>query len=298
MNMENDHLEKLKKMLENGEIDQKTYDDITERWGNASNTATETTHEKKENSERQRSGKVRISGSGNLSDIYSEELHVSGSAHINGFVDSDVISISGSAKVSGDLKCNEEFEVSGSVAIAGDIDGKAIRFSGSLTGNSLKCKTLDVSGRVKILKDILAEQIEVSGNISSEDINAKIQHLSGAVRTGNVTGEEIRISGKIEANDVVCKRFEMEIYGSKSEMKKLKAEAVEIKYGHGRFSGFFQRNVNIDEINCRRAFLQGVISKSIRGDEIIVGEGSEIEYAEGRIIKLEGGTVKEKKIVP
>ena len=91
----------------------------------------------------------------------------------------------------------------------------------------------------------------------------------------------------------------MELYGQSSRIKTLEADAVEIKYGRGRlFDRFFLRQVEISEIHCKRASLEGVISKSVWGDEIFVGSGCEIDYVEAKNIHIsDGGIVKDKKIV-
>ena len=299
MTMESEYIEKLKKMLEEGKIDQKTFDEITERWGGENQSSKENTEKEESGEGRTRSGRVRISGSGRLSDVYSEELSISGAATVDGFVDANTIHISGSGHINGDVKSSDEISVSGSAKISGNIDGNDIDSSGSLKAGSIKCKTLNISGGLEVKEAIKADDMKISGGVTTKEIDAKIQKLSGYIEAETIKGEEIQIAGKIRVNAVSCKRFDMELYGQSSRIKTLEADAIEIKYGHGRlFDRFFSRQVEISEIHCKRASLEGVTSRSVVGDEIFVGSGCEIDYAEARSIKItDGGVVKDKKIV-
>ena len=129
---------------------------------------------------------MNISGSGQVAaGEYNEKISISGSGKINGNVRCIGVSCSGSMRSVGDLECSENIGVSGSahfeksvaaenISVSGSarIDGDAkakesIKISGSAKiGGSVKCSLLSCSGSVDIGSEGEAEEIRISGRIN------------------------------------------------------------------------------------------------------------------------------------
>ena len=129
---------------------------------------------------------MNISGSGSVaSGEYNEKISISGSGRINGNVRCIGVSCSGSMRSVGDLECSENvgvsgsahFEksvsadnisVSGSVRIDEDANAKgSIKISGSAKiGGNIKCSLLSCSGSVDIGGEGEAEEMRISGRIN------------------------------------------------------------------------------------------------------------------------------------
>ncbi len=297
MTMDNDKMEKLKDMLNNGDLDQETYDEIVRRWEGEGGSSAGSEDKKVEEKApgRERSKKVSVAGAGNLSDVYTHEFNGSGSVKISGYLDADRIDISGAGHIDGDVKSSELIDVSGAIRIAGKVDAKEIDSSGSMKAEEISCYSIESSGSLQVQKGLRAESMDVSGGTRAETIEAETLKSSGALGAESVSGGEVYISGKIQTGSVTCRRFEMEIYSSSSRIGKLEADAIDVKQAR-RF--FHSGKVEIADIKCKRALLEGVISKSVVGEEIIVGDDCDIEYVEGRNVKIsENARVKEKKIL-
>lgn len=291
--MEDSRIEKLKELLDSGALDQATYDEIVSRWENGSEASgTEEKENGESSSGRQRSRRVNVSGVGKLSDVYTQEFRGSGSVHVDGYLDADRIDISGAGRVEGDIISSEHIDISGSARVSGSVTAAEMETSGSMRAESLKCNSIESSGSLRVERGIEAEKIDFSGSAKAQSIVAGVVKSSGGLYSDTITAEEAYISGKIQSKEVDSKRFEMELYGSSSRIDRLTSEIVEIRQAKKIFTG----SAEIKEIICKRAHLEGVKSKRITGDELVIGDGCDIDYAEGKTIKVQhGARVKEKK---
>lgn len=128
---------------------------------------------------------MHISGSGHIpAGEYSEKISVSGSGKLDGNIRCVALSCSGSVKGTGSVSCSEDLRVSGScyiekgvsannISVSGafktdeDIRAeKSISISGAIRcGGAIKCTSLSCSGVVALGKDVEAEEIKLSGQI-------------------------------------------------------------------------------------------------------------------------------------
>lgn len=150
------------------------------------------------------------------------------------------VSVSGSAKVRGDISC-ESFSASGSCGGTGNIkcDG------------DFKCSgAMHLTGEV-----ICGGEFKVAGSASFDgDIEAHIIRIAGAVKGRNFRGDIVKLAGAINANGDV-EAEEAHISGGGDIAGLLNAEKVDI-----RFNG-----------NCNRLKVG-----SIGGSEIMVGNDSSV----------------------
>lgn len=293
--MEDKYIEELKKKLESGDISQELFDEITRRWGNEKSVSS---REERDSAETPggRKGITKISGSGHLSDVTSEYFKISGSGKVSGKVNVDNMSVSGSGHVEDDITVSQTLETSGSLRALKRIEAETIETSGSLRAGSIKAGTIESSGSLKVEEGIVAREMEISGSCQTGSITADSLESSGSLEAETITGKDIEISGAIRADTVDCDSFSMSVDGGSHRNSIRKLNAGEVKITARR--RFFKSTIDIEEITCTEGYLESVKAKKVIADEVVVGDGSVIDYVEARVIKTSGDAViKEKKVL-
>jgi len=295
--MESDEIRKLREMLESGVITKDVYDEILSRWGNSGNSNSGPTEKESTGQERTRNRgeTIRVSGSSSLSDVYVKEIRVSGSSNIEGNCDANVIHISGSTGVGGDVISSDTIKVSGSMRVKGKILGNSVSSSGSLHASEIHCRNLDSSGSIHISGSITAEEAHLSGSCEAKNLKVNDLESSGSIRAEIIESDTIVFHGNIRSENVICRDIEIEIYNTGGRIKNLEAESIIIVPKMRIFShGYIQ----IDQIKCKKGDFDGLRSSRVVGDDLHFGPNCNIDYAEGKKITIEdGANIREKKIV-
>ncbi len=159
---------------------------------------------------------MNISGSGHISaGEYNDKISVSGSGKIDGNIRCIALSCSGSVKGAGLIICSEDISVSGSCHFTKSMSSKTVKVSGSVKvdeditatdtvkisgsvrcGGTIKCSALKCSGSADIGKEIAADDVYISGRINCAGlVNAeKIEiSLDGLCKIGAIGGSEIKV---------------------------------------------------------------------------------------------------------
>ena len=142
---------------------------------------------------------MHISGSGHIpAGEYNDKISVSGSGRLDGHVRCTAFSASGSAHCAGDLECTEDIRVSGSAHIDGNVTANAVSVSGSAhfggdltaketvriagsgsVGGDVKCGVLHCAGSIKVEKGIEAEEFRSAGSLRCGGlVNAETVEIS------------------------------------------------------------------------------------------------------------------------
>ncbi len=293
--MEDKYMEELKRKLEQGEISQELFDEISKRW-KSKNEGDEGNATGSDSGSTEKHGTTSVSGSGHFSSVTAEYFRISGSGNVSGDVDVDNMTVSGSGKVGGNIKVTNIMETSGSLRADKLVEAGTIESSGSLHAGSIKANLVDASGSLKVTGFIDSKRIDISGSCTAESINSEELECSGVVRAESMKGGWIRISGGIRAESVECRNFEMSVEGGahRGQIGRLLADSVKVTSR----KRFFRSTLEIGEIRCKTASLECVKAQKVFADEVVVGDGSEIDYVEAKVIKTSGDAViREKKIV-
>jgi cytoskeletal protein CcmA (bactofilin family) len=261
--MDEDLKRKMKEKLDQGIITQELYDEILTRWKTTQdedNKKEKNPEEKHENKEHERNSTVNVMGLGKFDDIYAKELTVSGSVKVSGNVDVSNMDVSGAASIGGNITLSGDLDISGSL----------------VAGGSISCESLDLAGSLK------AEEL-VSGKIDS----------SGwlTIKKG-IKAEIINIDGAIESDGVDCNSIQIDISSTRGKITKLLCNTVNIRRQRRIFRS---ASIKIDEITCKTAELEGVIAKSIIGDDVTLGDGCEVDYVEASTLKMSENAIVRKR---
>ena len=223
---------------------------------------------------------MNISGSGTIAaGEYNEKISISGSGRLDGNVRCQSLDCSGSVKGTANVVCSEDarisgschieqslsaqnINVSGSLKVGGDVIGKGeIKLSGgSSCGGSLKCESFDCSGG-----------LEVGGEIEAEEIR-----ISGAIKCGGLMNAEkidINIDGHSNSSRVgSIGGGEIKIQ-SKANKVKRKLLLNKIIGCGGRFS--------VDEyIEGDVVTLEDVTAPKVVGRIVSIGAGCEVDFVQ------------------
>jgi len=213
---------------------------------------------------------VKISGTGKISgDILCSEFHISGSGEANGNVESDSFKINGSGNVKGNLK-SQEIKVNGSANFYGDIS----------------CNNITISGSSDIAKNLDAQMVKINGSAKIVgDCNTEKFHSCG----------EFEIGGLLNADDIY-----VELYWSRSHVKEIGGENIRVMRGPNRHGvlkflgllGVHSPSLETDSIEGDEIYLENTTAKVVRGNNVTIGTGCSIGLVEYKGVYEKSGDTK------
>lgn len=199
------------------------------------------------------------------------------------------VDVQGFGKIKGDVEC-EKLHCAGHLGIAGNVRGAAAKVEGnaSISGN-VELKTIEVYG-----------QLDVDGNLSFSklrvDGNAKVD--------GHLTGEEVKVRGMLKTSG----DCEAEVFSAKGaftvggllnagrievylhagcEAKEIGGEYIEVKKGGSSTLNKLLKHIfnsmtilSADTIEGDDIYLEYTRAKVVRGKNVTIGPGCEIELVE------------------
>lgn len=246
--------------------------------------------------------RVNISGSGKIyGDLRCAELHASGSANVSGnvYCEGDA-HCSGAGHFNGAFEC-KELHASGACRISKNLKCTAAHFSGaSKVGGSVECENGRFSGATEVAGDITFKDLRMSG-VSKILGNASGDNaiISGITEIGGLLNAE-NIEIIINCNEVNLHRSLVNIKEIGCTNITVTPRTADVGSLFGRFFGkSFAQNprpliqsevIEGDEVNiCYTK------AKSVRGRNVRIGDGCEIERVEysGSIEIAEGAKVGE-----
>lgn len=216
----------------------------------------------------------------------------------------------------------------GNVTMNSSVDCIRIKAVGDcIVNDELKMESGSITGNLTVKNSLIADRLKIAGNLTT-GINASIKHSSlyGDINIdGNFVGEKIsargfltvkancnadtfkskcvfKINGLLNADEI-----DMELYGN-SSIREIGGEKITIKKGsksifHKLFGTFmmpnnlYNGNLTTDLIEGDELYLESTKAKIVRGKNVIIGPGCDIdllEYSE-KFNQLNDAVVKEKR---
>lgn len=196
-------------------------------------------------------GDVTIAGAGNVrGDIDAITFKVAGAGDVVGNVTASTLSISGTATINGDVKAGT-MTVSGTGDVRGNVAADILKVAGSAT----------VSGRVDAQRVEIRGTTKIGGDVSAEVFDAQgVFSVNGLLNAGTVN---IRLYGGCDARDIGGERIEV---------------ALGKTWGWIPFFG--ERNLTADSIEGDVVVLEYTRAKVVRGHDVRIGDGCEIDLVE------------------
>lgn len=220
-------------------------------------------------------GNISISGSGRTSGGKYDEVKISGSGDINGDLECNLLSVSGSAAVHGAVKARR-VGVSGSARFDSDIEAEETRVSGSASfAGAARGGRMSFSGSGRIGKSAELREIEISGSAEiGGDCSAERFHADGS----------FRIKGLLNAETI-----EIGLGGRKSTAESIGGSSITVRpvrHGGGLLQtlfGFEPGVLETDTIEGDEIRLENTKANVVRGSRVAIGPGCEIGRVEYRV---------------
>jgi len=185
----------------------------------------------------------------------------------------DSVIINGSGKIEGDLDC-VYLKINGHGNVNGNVKADFVKVHGenSIKGN-LRAKKAKIHGTANINGNLAIDEIETYGSINvNGDCNAEIFKIEGT----------FEIEGLLNAGEL-----EISLYGS-SEAREIGGEKIIVKRkGKYHFLGLKNlimpggnKELTAETVEGDDIYLENTQAKVVRGNNIELGPGCEIELVE------------------
>lgn len=208
-------------------------------------------------------------------DVECSDFTINGVGNVEGSVKTKTGKISGHGRIKGYMK-SDEFKVSGNASIGGSIEIKEARFEGVVGINgSVDAETVENKG-----------VITVSGDCNSEVFISKGAFtIGGLLNAGNI---DINLYAPCRAKEIGGEKIKVSMGHSFSLRKLIKSIFPSLDIN----TGLCTETIEGDEI-----YLEYTRAKVVRGNNVTIGEGCEIELVEykNRFEQYEKSVVVENK---
>lgn len=216
------------------------------------------------------------------------DIKISGSGNISGGEYNNV-KISGSGEVCGNIKA-EEVRVSGSGGFKGNISSRELRASGSLEcdGSVIVDEFIRVNGSGRIKENLTGKEMVFNGNCGIGG-NVKFEKMisRGTCEvTGDCEGDDFTGLGYIKVEGLLAADKINIMPEGNSYIKEIGGEEIEIKVEKKKKIMFFKFSfgsdgfLTCDIIEGDKISLENTKCKILRGHDITIGKGCEIEKVE------------------
>lgn len=232
---------------------------------------------------------MKISGSSTMPGGEYDRVSISGSGKVAGSLRCEELRCSGSAKVEGDARVTANLSCSGSAKVEGDVGcGGEMKVSGAFgCGGNAAAKEFHGSGSTRIDGELNCGVVHASGVLQAARIHCTELHASGSLRvSGDVEAERASISALVKI-DGLLNAEKLEFYPSGSceigdiggaEIRVLRSAGAVGLFGFARKS--MAGTLSVRTIEGDSVELENVTAESVRGKTVRIGEGCHIQRVE------------------
>ncbi len=209
----------------------------------------------------------KVAGTGDVIGGVYGDVTIAGAGRVGGDIDAITFKVAGTADVQGKLTASTA-SVSGNATFDSDVNAGNMAVSGTAeVHGALKAHLLKVAGSAKIDGRLDAQRVEIRGTTRiGGDVQAEVFDAQGVFSVGGLLNAgtiSIRLYGGCDAHDIG-------------------GERIEVALGKTwPFLPFFgERNLTADTIEGDVVILESTRAKVVRGGDVRIGEGCEIDLVE------------------
>ncbi|OEF97155.1 polymer-forming cytoskeletal protein [Desulfuribacillus alkaliarsenatis] len=204
-------------------------------------------------------GRVLIGGVGKINgDVECDDFVIDGVGRVEGSVNTKTGRVDGEAKINGGLQA-ERFTVDGSARFGGDIKATSLTFEGMVNvDGSVEADTIENEGIIKIKDDCSSESFISRGAFK----------IGGLLNAGKV---DVKLYASCKAKEIGGETIEVRKGQSFSILEFIKSIIPLMDY----YEGLSSETIEGDEI-----YLEHTKAKVVRGNNVTLGAGCEIELVE------------------
>ncbi|OEF97157.1 hypothetical protein [Desulfuribacillus alkaliarsenatis] len=228
---------------------------------------------------------LHLTGDGTAAGGHYNKVKIIGEAIINGDVDCISLKTTGTCEVQGSLKTTKA-KITGTTRIKGDLHAEKLKIVGDIdVDNNANVKELDIKGEIRISGNATVENANILGLLDIKgDCNTETFKVKGPFQVG----------GLLNAGEI-----DLELH-STCNVKEIGGGTIRIKRGTDMIlkkmikllfmpKDFYQGRLVTDSIEGDDIYIEHVKAKVVRGTNIEIGPGCEIDLLEYR------GTIKQHK---
>lgn len=261
--------------------------------------------------------RFRVNGTGKVSgDLLAETATVNGTASVGGdaevtTLDSDgtltvsgavraeTVELGGTAKVSGDLHADEA-TVDGTGKVGGDASVDHVVADGTLNvSGNLDGHDVAGDGTVKIGGSVVAADARFDGTVKIGGLtDATELSVDGTGKFGDVNAETCGVTGRIVANAVSARTFDLELQGA-SEISTLDADEVRVAESDAsrslgaRLLGREDRVLEVDTVVGETVDLDATTADTVVGERVTLGPDADVGTVYADELDADDATVAE-----
>ncbi len=209
----------------------------------------------------------------------------------------DAIRIAGHGVVTGKPVQARVFRSSGSGVVEGDLEAVEVHVAGSCEFNgSVQADEFHAAGAATVKGNLKANEAHASGSLEvAGDLHSEELRTRGALRVGgNLDAKEVDIRGGVEvAGRFMAQEVLIEI-GGDSRVTTMEAREITVRRPGGFFRG--GRQLSADEITGTEVHLESTIANIVRGREVTIGPHCQIGAVEANELTVhESSEVRERR---
>lgn len=220
---------------------------------------------------------LKITGVGNAAGGSYNKVKITGNGQVNGDVDCVSFSSAGNAKVNGGVKATS-FTVRGSSRIDGNLEADRITIQGdvSLSGNAV-VREAHISGTMTVKNKLVCDVLKLRGAVNIEG-DCEVETLN-TIGSFNIDG--LLNVGRMDLN-VRWPSQAKEIGGERIIVKKSNIALNLLQHVAALFKVIPGACLTVQSIEGDDIELEYTIAKVVRGNNVKIGRGCEIERVEYR----------------
>ena len=213
---------------------------------------------------------MKIAGAGVIGGGEYDKISISGSAKAEGFIRCKNFKCSGAFSGNAEIECENDIKISGAFKNTGKIKAKEFEASGSAKTGTISAEIIRVAGAFKVEGNLKATELKIGGGLKTEgDIEAEKAEITGGVSCGGlINAEEIKIelsnSSGSKAESIGGSRIVIENYREKGIIERI--------FGRKTCGFVVSESIEGDEI-----IIEHTKAKTVTGKYVMIGEGCEIE---------------------
>lgn len=199
------------------------------------------------------------------------------------FRDGDVVTITGSGVVRGDLKA-EVLKVAGSGVVRGHLSAERVTVAGALSvENGVRAETVKVAGELSSGGGVECSTLKIAGALETKgDVKAERFSIAGGITCRNLEFERGTVAGFLKCEEMKGDSLEWKLGRTISEIR-----SIQVKHLHIRPRGrLFRGRLNAEKIEGEYIYLHSVKAHMVRGEDVEIGPGCVIDLVEAKKMRI------------
>lgn len=245
---------------------------------------------------------IFINGTGSCGGGVFDTARINGAGKFTSNVECDDFNCNGTGKVHGDLIAKEA-EIKGTCGFSGNVSANELEVDGAVKiARNVNVSKMNVNGSIVIGADLSSENIRVDGECKvSGNVESICLNLQGILKAENCECEKFTGTGKVNINGLLtAEEIDLKLFWNSTIHEvgghKVKIEPAE-KMVMKLIAKFIKPKLKVDVIEADEVSITYTKAKIVRGANVWLGDGCEVDLIEYTEIFTPGANAKYGKAV-